>query len=202
VIDTTELAYAFDEVAAHYDEDGRHEEIARRLVEAVGPIHGSVVDVACGTGAVSRAVVSTVASGTEVSVLAIDVAPAMIARGRAMGGISDSPNITWRVGRAVPLPVPDGGVDVVLCASSLHFLGLAAMTDWRRALRPGGLVGYTLPLPSRFRPRGRFVELLAQEPVLPANAEEARLLAEDAGFVDVVVSVLPDVVVTTATNPD
>ncbi|WP_256332929.1 hypothetical protein [Streptomyces sp. 2131.1] len=29
----------------------------------------------------------------------------------------------------MPLPVPDGSLDAVFCASSLHFLGRRALTD-------------------------------------------------------------------------
>ncbi|SNT66088.1 Methyltransferase domain-containing protein [Asanoa hainanensis] len=117
----------------------------------------------------------------------------MIARGRAIG---PEAGITWQVGSALPLPVADGSVDVVLCASSLHFLGRAALDDWRRVLKPGGRVGYTLPLRSRFNPSEQFAKLLATDLTLPETVEEAYALAE--GFEDVTVTVGTDIVITTA----
>ena len=78
--------------------------------------------------------------------------------------------------------VADADLDLVLCASSLHFLGRPALADWLRALRPGGRVGFTLPLAADFRPRGVFADLLATDLVLPGTAEAAAALARSAGF--------------------
>jgi ubiquinone/menaquinone biosynthesis C-methylase UbiE len=188
----------FDEVAARYDEDGRHDAIARALVGLVAPAdHESVVDVACGTGAVALAVAELRVPGGA-PILALDSAPAMVARARSRPG-ADA--VDWRVAEAVPLPVPDGSVDVIMCASSLHFLGAAALRDWHRALRPGGRVGYTMPVRSRFRPSERFATLVARNLPVPETAKDARVLAAGAGFADVAVTVLPSVILTVAGKP-
>lgn len=44
------------------------------------------------------------------------------------------------VGDATALPFPDGGFDVVVSSSVLHYLPdpVQALTEWRRVLRPGG----------------------------------------------------------------
>jgi ubiquinone/menaquinone biosynthesis C-methylase UbiE len=195
--------HPFDAVAARYDEDGRHDAIARALVGLVAPAdHESVVDVACGTGAVALAVAARRGLPPEPAaaapILALDFAPAMVARARTRSG-ADA--VDWRVAEAVPLPVPDGGVDVIICASSLHFLGTAALRDWHRALRPGGRVGYTMPIRSRFRPSERFAALLARDLPVPETAKDARVLAIGAGFAEVAVTVLPSVILTVARKP-
>lgn len=188
----------FDDVAGQYDEDGRHDAIARALVGLAAPAdHESVVDVACGTGAIALAV-AALHGPAGASILALDSSEEMVARARDRAG-ADA--VEWRVAEAVPLPVPDGSVDVILCASSLHFLGAAAFPDWCRALRPGGRVGYTLPIRSRFRPTGRFAALVARDLPLPETAKDALVLASDAGFADAAVTVLPSVILTVAGKP-
>jgi SAM-dependent methyltransferase len=107
----------------------------------------------------------------------------MVAAGRAraerlgLAGATD-----WRLGGAVPLPVPGGALDVVLCASSLHFLGATVLREWRRRLRPGGRVGLTRPLAGDFRPSGLFADLVATDVPLPRTPADASALAEQAGF--------------------
>lgn len=81
------------------------------------------------------------------------------------------------------------------------FLGAAAFPDWYRALRPGGRVGYTLPVRSRFRPSARFAALAARDLPLPETAKDARVLASGAGFADATVTVLPNVIMTVAGKP-
>ncbi|MFJ2814778.1 class I SAM-dependent methyltransferase [Streptomyces sp. NPDC087294] len=201
------LAGVFDDLAASYDHE-HHEEIARALLALAdpGPLD-SVADVACGAGAVALRLARARPADAP-AVLAVDVSPGMIEAGRARATSSPVPNasIDWRVTDAVPLPVPDRSLDVVLCASALHFLGGRAMADWRRALRPGGRVGYTLPLATHFRPSARFSALLAADVPLPADADEADAWATAHGFTDATsyVHVLGTrrVMVTTALAPD
>jgi ubiquinone/menaquinone biosynthesis C-methylase UbiE len=180
--DPSRLARAFDELSGGYD-DAYHDEVARALVELVAPTDGDwVADVACGTGAVALAVARNRPAGAT-PVLAVDISAGMVAAGRERAArLGPSGAIDWRVGPAVPLPVPDGGLDVVLCASSLHFLGTRAIADWRRALRPGGRCGFTLPAASQFRPGGVFAELVAADLTLPDTTDQACALAEAAGF--------------------
>ncbi|MGC0416100.1 class I SAM-dependent methyltransferase [Embleya sp. AB8] len=181
---TERMARAFDDLADEYD-DAYHDEVARALVGWSAPTGTeAVADVACGTGAVALAVVAA-GGGGGVPVLAVDLSAGMVAAGRARAeraGVGGA--IDWRVAPAVPLPVADGSLDVILCASSLHFLGTPALADWRRALRPGGRVGCTLPVASTFQPRGVYAELVASDLPLPETAENGRQLADHAGFTD------------------
>ncbi|MFF0630537.1 class I SAM-dependent methyltransferase [Streptomyces sp. NPDC004296] len=206
VTQSATLAGAFDELADSYDH-GHHEEIARALIAwlAPGPVD-AVADVACGAGAVARQLAPNRPENAP-PILAVDLSPGMVAVGRARaGGAGCDAAIDWRVADAVPLPVADHSLDVVLCASSLHFLGRRAPADWRRALRPGGRVGFTLPLATHFRPSERFSGLVADDVPLPHTAQEASDWAVTCGFIeaDSRIQVLGArcVVVTSATRPD
>ncbi|MGX1127973.1 ubiquinone/menaquinone biosynthesis C-methylase UbiE [Streptomyces glaucescens] len=200
------LAGVFDDLADGYDHE-HHEEIARALIAWVAPgTVDAVADVACGAGAVAV----QLARGRERTarpVLAVDLSSRMIAVGRARAaGLVPDTAVDWRVGDAVPLPVADRSLDLVLCASSLHFLGRRAPADWRRALRPGGRVGFSLPLATHFRPSERFSRLLADDVPLPRTAEEASAWVTACGFTGAAsrVHVLGTrrVVLTSATCPD
>lgn len=202
------MAHAFDELAPGYDH-AHHDAVAGALLAFAGPSYlGAAADVACGGGAVAlallrlrraEAALEDVAAGGAGGVvgaggtagagggrvLAVDLAPRMIAVGRARAareGLGEA--IEWQVGSALPLPVPDMSLDLVLCASSLHFLGAAALQDWRRVLREGGRAAFTLPLASAFRASGAFAELVAEDLTLPSDAASARALALEAGFAD------------------
>ncbi|MGG7575761.1 class I SAM-dependent methyltransferase [Streptomyces sirii] len=199
------LAGAFDELADSYDHR-HHEEIARTLIAWVAPGAGDqVADVACGAGAVALQLARS-RPETAHPVLAVDVSPGMVEVGRARAaGLVPDAAIDWRVADAVPLPVADRSLDVVLCASSLHFLGRRAPADWRRALRPGGRVGFTLPLATHFRPSERFSGQVARDVPLPRTAQEASVWAAECGFTEAESRVLVlgtrRVVVTSAREP-
>lgn len=200
------LAAAFDELAGGYDHR-HHEEIARALIAWVAPGPEDVVaDVACGAGAVALQLARS-RPGTAQPVLAVDLSAGMIAVGKARAaGLAPRAVIDWRVSDAVPLPANDRSLDVVLCASSLHFLGHRALADWRRVLRPGGRVGFTLPLATHFRPSGRLSCHVATDVPLPRTAPEASVWAQSRGFIEAEsrVHILGTrrVVVTSATRPD
>lgn len=177
------MTRAFDELAPVYDHV-HHDAVARALIGFMRPVSsGAAADVACGSGAAAVAL-AAVRDADASPVLALDLSPSMIAAGRdraEQAGVAG--RIDWRVGDALPLPVPDSSLDLICCASSLHFLGIAALADWRRALRPGGQVGFTLPAASGLRAGGVFAELVAADLPLPDSADAASRLATDAGFV-------------------
>ncbi|OLT13513.1 hypothetical protein BJF78_22070 [Pseudonocardia sp. CNS-139] len=180
----------FDAVADRYDEDEHHGTIAELLVAGLprGP-HDLVVDVATGTGTVAFAALRAL-DGTRV--LAVDVSPRMLDRARAKAVAADPDGrVEWRVGDALPLPLPDGAADVVLCGSALHFLGPAALPDWRRVLRAGGHVAFSIPMAADFHPSPQFRAALPAGLPVPADAAAAADLARQAGFADVRVAVTP-----------
>ncbi|MFG3343837.1 class I SAM-dependent methyltransferase [Streptomyces sp. NPDC048018] len=178
------MARAFDALSGDYD-DAHHDMIASELTDWLAPTHDeAVADVACGTGAVALAVARRRQEPRPATpVLAIDLSAGMVAAGQARAErAAVAGSIDWRVGPAVPLPVADDSLDLVLCASSLHFLGSAALADWRRAVRPGGRIGFSLPLASGFRPGGVFADLVAADLALPGTAGDAVRLAGTAGL--------------------
>ncbi|MFJ9783744.1 class I SAM-dependent methyltransferase [Amycolatopsis sp. NPDC101161] len=172
----------FDETAEHYDQDDFHALVADALVEPLPTSPGLVLDVATGTGFAAYAALRLKPS----RVLAVDLSPAMVERATAKAASQDPAGvIEWRVGPAVPMPSPDGSADVVLCASSLHFLGAVAFADWLRVLRPGGRLAFSVVSGSRFKPSGPFAEFVPADLSFPLDEAGAGALAASAGFVEV-----------------
>ncbi|WP_253774639.1 class I SAM-dependent methyltransferase [Goodfellowiella coeruleoviolacea] len=183
---STSPAALFDDLAAHYDDDLFHHGVAQALVAGLpqDPPAGTVLDVATGTGAAAFAALRHL---RPQRVVGVDLSGRMIDRALAQAATLDpGQRIQWRVGPAVPAPVGRASVDVVLCASSLHFLGLAAVRDWLRVLRPGGRAAFTLPPAATFRPSGVFADLVAADLTIPADEQQAAAVATEAGFVDAV----------------
>ncbi|WIY03631.1 class I SAM-dependent methyltransferase [Amycolatopsis mongoliensis] len=180
-MDHESRAALFDGTAEHYDEDTFHAQVADALVEPLAPGPQLVLDVATGTGFAAYAALLL----KPERVLAVDLSPAMVARATAKAPTLDpSGLITWQVGPAVPMPAPDGSADVVLCASSLHFLGAVAFADWLRVLKPGGRLAFSVVSGARFRPSGAFAEFVPRDITFPTDETEAAALASSAGFAD------------------
>jgi SAM-dependent methyltransferase len=92
------------------------------------------LDVGCGTGAMSAALLS----GAEpLSVVGVDPSAAYVAAAAAQ---LDDGRVSFRVGEAVPLPLPDSSVDQVVCGLVLNFVpdAVAAVREMRRVLVAGG----------------------------------------------------------------
>ncbi|SEB34150.1 Methyltransferase domain-containing protein [Amycolatopsis tolypomycina] len=173
-------AAVFDGTAEHYDEDTFHARVAEALVEPLPDGPELVLDVATGTGFAAYAALRL----KPARVLAVDLSPEMLARAEAKADLDPERRITWQVAPAVPMPAEDHSADIVLCASSLHFLGAAAFPDWRRVLRPGGRLAFSVVSGARFKPSGPFAELVPGDLEFPHDEAGAALLAWSAGFVD------------------
>ena len=93
----------------------------------------SVLDVACGTGVLSREVAARV--GPNGSVIGLDVNEGMLAVAKRK-----APAIEWRQGVAETLPFEDERFDAVVSQFGLMFFTdrRAALTEMMRVLRPGG----------------------------------------------------------------
>jgi ubiquinone/menaquinone biosynthesis C-methylase UbiE len=105
----------------------------------VSPAVGDrVLDVACGTGAVTRLVAERVASTGRV--IGLDIDAAMLAVGRT---VVTGPNVTWLTAEGMRLPFDEGVFDLVFCQQGLQFLSdrLRALREMRRVLRPRGRLG-------------------------------------------------------------
>jgi ubiquinone/menaquinone biosynthesis C-methylase UbiE len=115
--------------------------LARMFLQRVGLRPGQrVLDVACGTGVVTRHAAPIL--GPAGSIVGVDLNSNMldVAREQApTGGAS----IEWRQGDAASLPCPDSDFDVVLCQQGVQFFPdrAGALQEMHRVLTPGGLVG-------------------------------------------------------------
>lgn len=106
------------------------------VLDAAGVTVGQdVLDVACGTGIVTRHAADRVGAGGHVT--GLDLNPAMLAVASRL-----RPDITWRQGDVAALPFDHDCFDVVTCqAAAMFFPDLdAALREMRRVTRPGGAV--------------------------------------------------------------
>jgi SAM-dependent methyltransferase len=94
------------------------------------------LDVGCGTGALSEAILNR---ATPQQVVGIDPAEPFLAFARSR--ISD-PRIEFRIGDACALPVKDASFDAAVAGLMLNFVPepAHALAEMRRAVRPGGTV--------------------------------------------------------------
>lgn len=174
---------------------------AVKLVQLAGIEAGQVVlDVAAGTGAVTRAAASAVGKSGEV--IACDISQAMLSwvERRSVAGMNSAPITTLQCS-ADSLDVPDGSVDVVVCQQGFQFMtGKATVADeFFRVLRPGGSValavwsaGAWIPPLDDYEDYVRshvigdsIVNVLPREQFRMSPRSIASFLA-DAGFVDLV----------------
>ena len=170
---------------------------AELLVAFVGVGQGqTVLDVAAGTGVVSRAAAARAQAAGKV--IASDVSAAMLAH--VQNGLpSDVPLQTVECSAAA-LDLPDASVDVVFCQQGLQFIPdrTGAAREMLRVLRPGGKAGIAVWLSSpRIEPFIVYGEALQAHQVpepfpnaydsskLSMNTDNVERLLSAAGFEDV-----------------
>lgn len=167
--------------------------LAADLVDAAALRPGErVLDVACGTGVVTRLAAERV--GNDGRVAGSDVNPAMLDVARA---VRTEPSIEWHQANVESMPHADESFDVVLCQMGLQFVPnkLAALREMHRVLAAGGRVVFNVPGPTP-RLMSEFAEALARQ-VNPEAASfvhlvfslndpnELRDMMGSAGFRDV-----------------
>lgn len=123
-----------------------------------------VLDVACGTGVVTRLAAEQV--GPAGSVTAVDIAPDMIEVAKSVPCPPGSP-IEWQVGDATSLQLPDNSFDVVLCQMGLMFVPdrVAALVEMRRVLSAGGRL--VVNTPGRIQPTFELMEQAIVDHISP-----------------------------------
>jgi len=131
---TLEAARLYDRVAVRYVLGPW----APSLVDAVLLHPGEcVLDVACGTGVVTRIAAQRV--GPRGRVTGVDLNAGMISVARSLP-VADGAPIEWLEGSALALPLPDASVDAVLCQQGLQFFPdkALALREMRRVVRGAG----------------------------------------------------------------
>ena len=95
-----------------------------------------VLEVAAGTGVVTRALASVL--DTRVSIVATDLNQAMLDQAAAMGTTRP---VEWRQADAMALPFRNGEFDAVVCQFGVMFFPdkSKAFSEARRVLKPGGV---------------------------------------------------------------
>jgi ubiquinone/menaquinone biosynthesis C-methylase UbiE len=175
------------------------QDYSRRLVETAEIRAGArVLDVACGTGVVTR--LAAERAGAEGYVVGLDINTGMLSRARAL---SEKSNIAWHEGGVTDMPFSEGSFDVVLCQQGLQFFPdkAAALADMRRVLTPGGRLVVSVWRPLDFCPWQRaigdaverHVGLEAGKQIRSAfslgDANMLRRTIDSAGFRDVEIKV-------------
>lgn len=120
---------------------------AMGLLEAAALRPGErVLDVACGTGVVTRLAAEAVAPGGRVTGLDINSGMLEVARSSTPEGTT----IEWVEAPAESMPLPDDAFDVVLCGMGLQFFPdrEAGLREMRRVLADAGRAVLNLPGPT------------------------------------------------------
>lgn len=111
--------------------------LAERIA-ALAP--GSVLELACGTGRLTRHLLRRLPVGTRI--VATDINPAMLAY--AANALGES-NVAWEAVDAVRLPYPDASFDLVVAQFGVMFYSdrKEAYREALRVLKPGGRLLFT-----------------------------------------------------------
>jgi ubiquinone/menaquinone biosynthesis C-methylase UbiE len=168
------------------------------LLELAKPQLGEqVLDVACGTGIVTRLAAPRL--GPSGRVVGVDLNPAMLEVARSIPA-PEGAAIDWRESSALALPLPDDTFDLALCQAGLQFFPdrLKALQEMYRVLRPGGRAAICVWRSIEHHPTAQIIwgaiarhlntTVSAINPALSlGDAGELRALLESAGFSEVAI---------------
>lgn len=170
---------------------------ARELIRRAEPQAGEhILDLACGTGIVTRQVAKL--ASNPGSLTGVDHSGEMLAVARSLAAEAGL-NAVWIEAEAGELPFDENQFDLAFCQQALQFFPdrLAALSELRRVLKPGGRVACCVQQGLEVNPM-----LKAQAAALDAHVgetagdavraicglpdgDEIRRLFEDAGFQNV-----------------
>ena len=94
------------------------------------------LDVCCGSGMITEAIVDR---NAPASIVGVDASPDQISFAREQRAY---PNVSFEIADAMALPFPDSSFDVAVCGLGLNFLPspARALEEFRRVTRPGGTI--------------------------------------------------------------
>ena len=116
---------------------------AADLVERAAPRSGErVLDLACGTGIVTRLAAARMGAGR---IVGVDINAGMLAVARSLS-TSAASLIEWREGSALDLPFPDDVFDLIICQLGLQFFPdkPAALGEMQRVAAPAGRIALSV----------------------------------------------------------
>src|SRR5688500_8093620 len=149
------------------------------LARAIPSDVGRVLDLACGSGPMTR-VLSDAVPGRRTQVTGLDLSMAELARARECTRPDDDTSLVC--GEAAGLPFADGCFDAVTSSMAMMVFDRyqPVLAECRRVLRPGGVLAMTVatavPLrPSDVRFLTRLTARLRAVPQFPGGAELAGL---------------------------
>lgn len=152
-----------------------------------------VLDVACGTGIVVRAVLPVV--GPNGRVTGADFSPAMLAVARTR--VPGEAPVEWYEASAEALPFSNAAFDLVLCQQGLQFFPdkPGAIREFRRVLAPGGRVALSVWRTLEHNPVHeaineavvRHLGTTALAAAFSGNAPELEALLSGNGFEDIAI---------------
>jgi SAM-dependent methyltransferase len=175
---------------------------ANDLLDVVDVVPGErVLDLACGTGAVTRHAARRVAPGGLV--VGVDVNSGMLAVAAEQVRIDGGADVRLEEASAEALPLPDGSFDVACCQQGLQFVAdrAAALAELHRVTVPGGRLALSLCRGLEHQPGYRpLIGVLAHHvgadaaagmasPFALGDAEVVRTLVLQAGFDEVQVRI-------------
>lgn len=167
-----------------------------------------VLDVACGTGVLTRLVAQRV--GRAGKVVGLDLNPGMLAV--AASATANEPptsaSMTWQEASATKMPLPDAAFDIVYCQLGLQFFPdrPAALGEMYRVMAQGGRLGLMVWRGIEHSPGFGFLAAalarhvsseaagIMRAPFALADAEELRELMAAAGFRDIAIRLVPGTV--------
>ena len=154
----------------------------------------SVLDVACGTGVLTRHAARII--GPSGQAVGLDINTGMVEAARR-NAVSDGAIITFHEASATEMPFSDNCFDVVVCQQGLQFMPdrQVALSEIARVLKPGGRIALSVwrpldrqPFHSAWNDAQR--KYLGEESVALAawalgDPKDVRQIISEAGFEDV-----------------
>jgi ubiquinone/menaquinone biosynthesis C-methylase UbiE len=140
--DRRRIAADFDLRSAGYSKNQWHQAYAEGLIaHSALRIGDRVLDAGVGTG--FAAIAAAVRIGPRGRVVGVDVSPGMLQRAQVAVEAAGLGTIELLQADACELrDLADESFDAVICSAGLLYMPVQrALTEWRRLLRPGGVIG-------------------------------------------------------------